>query len=330
MSAQIGRSYVMTSEQQVQRAAVAVLCWLLIVSVSFLVVWMFFTDPLWILCLTFGLSTMLISETLKYFLVGVPEVTGLILVNWLIQPQPLDPYANQKVVLNGLWFKFPWEDVRESLFINLRIVGQPFDEDFPAKDGPKIPTNGEIFWRPDERLLPRHIAVDTSIINRGLVAIATGTLSQKISRSTARVARGKVDQYQQELLNRFEAPITDDIKPSSHEAAIAATDGVGVITYEWMWGIDFLGVRIGDADYDADYQKALSQEARSRLIEALAKRLRDERGLEPKDAMNAALMQYEIVTKEIFELEGNAPQALTALFAKLGVDMTGSGGKRRK
>ncbi len=321
----------MTSEQQAQRAIVAILFWLIMLGISFLLPWMFISDPLWLLCITFGLWTLMVTETLKYFLVGVPEVTGLILVNWLIQPQPLDPYANQTVVLNGLWIKFPWDDVRDSLFINLRIVAQSFDEDFPAKDGPMIHTSGEIFWRPDERLLPRHIAVDTTIINKGLVAIATGSLSQKISKNLAQVARGNVDKYQRGLLDRFEAPITDDIKPSSHEAAIALAAGVSVITYEWMWGIDFLGVRIGDADYEKAYQLALSQEARSRLIEALAERLRNERGLEPKDAINAALMQFEIVTKEIFELEGNAPQALTALFAKFGIDMTGgSGGKRRK
>lgn len=329
MSAHIGKSYVITTEDQVQRAVVAVVSWLLMFGLALILVRVFFTDPLWVLCLTFGLWILMVGESLIYFLVGVPEVTGLITINQLVQPQTLDPYANQKVYLNGLWFKFPWEKVNEDLFINLRIVAQSFEEDFPAKDGPKIPTNGEVFWRPDERLLPRHIAVDASIINRGLVAIATGSLSQKISRHLARTARGKVDVFQREVLDRFEAPIGDDIKPTSHEAAIAAAAGVSIITYEWLWGIDFLGVRIGDVDYEADYQKALSQEARSKLIVALAEKLAKERNLRPKDAMNAALMQFEIVTKEIFELEGNAPQALTALFAKFGIDMTG-GGKRSK
>jgi regulator of protease activity HflC (stomatin/prohibitin superfamily) len=321
----------MSSEQQVRRAAVAVICWMLMTTTSFLIVSLMFSDPIWVLSWTLGLAMIMIFGTLKHFLVGVPEVTGLILINMLIQVQPLDPYANQIVVLVGISFKFPWEQVKEDLFISLRIVAQPFKEDFPAKDGPKIPTTGEIFWRPDERLLPRHIAVDTTIINKGLVAIATGTLSQEISKSAARKARGKVDLYQTLLLDRFEAAITDDIKPSSHEYAIAMAAGVTTVTNEWMWGIDFLGVRIGDADYEADYQKALSQEARASLISQLAEKLREERKLEPKDAMNAALMQFELVKKEIFELEGNAPQALTALLAKWGIDMTGgSGGGRRK
>lgn len=256
-----------------------------------------------------------VGETLPLFMVSVPEACALITIDLLGKKTRADPYANQIVYLTGLSFKFPWEQAKEGLYINLRILTQDYQEDFPAKDGPLLPVKGGFIYRPKLPLLPRYVAVDVSTINRGLVNITTSLLSQGIAKKTAAKARASIEEFQQELLAALEdESALKVLAAESQEARDLLAQGLK-LTYETLFGIDFIAVQVSDIDYAKDYQDALTKRARARLIEQTVNSLRKDKQVADKDAVNATLLQFGLVKKDIFELEGNADEAIAAMFA---------------
>ncbi|MBX9906325.1 hypothetical protein K2X96_00300 [Patescibacteria group bacterium] len=264
-----------------------------------------FAVSAWIVC---------VGSTLPWFMVSVPEYCGLITINVLGKPTDDDPYANMEVYETGLSFCAPYKQRKLGNYINLRAVAVEEEEDFAAKNGPAIKTKQVYMYRADPKLLPRYIAADDSIIREGLVAIGSGYLSEAISHRDAQDARGALDELNRGLRNRFET--FNAIAANSQEARSIASRGLP-LTYESLYGIDFIEAVVADADYEAQYQTALSNSARSALIDATAAKLAAA-GIAPKDAANAALLQYGVVSKTIFEVEGNAHQALAAVLASLG------------
>lgn len=309
------RSYLITHEEHMKRAAFAVLVWIAsyipIVGLPVLML-----GTLWGVFLGTALWILLIGETLAFFLVAVPEVCGLITVNVFQKTTVKDRYANQLVYMTGLWFHYPWEQVKEGLFINLRIVHQPFEEDFPGKDGPRTEHKGDIFYRPVPKWLPRYIAVDDTVINRGLIAITSSILSTLTAGRDAVKARKSIKFFQKKLSGAFRDH--DEMLKSASEVVDAELSEEEA-THSWLFAIDVLTVKLSDVDYEPDFSITLSKEAQAKRISAYAKQLQEDNpNLSAKDAQNIADIRYGTARKDIFEVEGNAHQALAGLLAGIG------------
>lgn len=316
------RSYQITDAEHLMNILVALITWMfaLIFCVWFCT---FLLSSLsdhyyWGAFLGMALWIWGVGESIEMFVVSVPEVTGLITVNMLKSVTVDDPYANQRVYPVGFWFKLPSEQVKRGLFMNLRIVSQEFEEDFPAFDGPKIETHGGFIYRPHLPMLPRYIAADDTVINLGLVNITTSTLMKMISALPAREARREenVNRYQETLVNVFSDPSTALRMADAKEVVLLGNMGLDP-SFENLFGIDFIAVQVADADYEAHYQTSLSQQARAKLIDEVMQNLTTERGLQAKEAANTALLQFGIVTKNIFEVEG-AADIINTLISRFG------------
>lgn len=308
------KSYLITSEQHQLRAAFALLSWVMML-VLFQLITMSLMRLDWALWTGTSLWLVTVGFTLHHFVVGIPEVTALIAINIFKRSTEYDKYCNQTVYLTGLSFKFPWEQAKDGLYINLRLIAQPFNEDFPAKDGPPVNARGVILWRPVAKFLPQHIAVDASVINRGLADIVTGLLSTMIGKETALEARQKMNDFQNDITKAMESSNTILKKAIEvQEAGLAPKDA----TYEWLFGIDLDAVRLADVNFSKDYQTALTNEAQAARVKKFAAELIEEHRIPEKEAMNSAMIAFGLVKKSIIEAEGEGPKALAGLLLSMG------------
>jgi hypothetical protein len=347
------QSYLTTPLQQTARALFAMLVWSLALAVIPLCIAVL--GPLWGFTVGTSAWILMLTHTLHYFVVSVPEVTGLITINLLLRPTELDRYANQHVYQTGLSFRFPWEQVKLGLYINLRIVTQTFEEDFSAKGspatekkqqkeagaeqkkkrrpggkagaGPKVTIRGSIQYRAFLQLLPRYVAVDESTINRGLVDIIESYLSDTVATDPPEKARTNVKKYQKGITDLFQDE--KQLLNTAYEVKMAQQqkDKDKKISFEWLYAIDLLLVQVADIEYEPRYQEVLSAQERGKRLAEIADEWQA-RGLEPKDATNAALIINGDVPKEIVEVEGNAWQALQGIV--LGAGSLNLGEQSRK
>lgn len=237
-----------------------------------------------------GLWITLIGTSFPFFTVLVPEVTGLIALNFFTgELHPFGP---------GLQFKYPWDIVRDENFIPLEIVTKDHKEDYAAKDGPMMKVKWSYQYVPNAGRLDRFIAVDESTIDRGFTDVISSILSEVIGGRLSEEAREKVEEIQREVLRRLEAMV-----------AKANGQTVGMQEkLERQYGVNFKLLAIADIDFSEDYQQARSGQARMAVIVKTAKMI-DERGGKPtKDAMNTVLVEQGKAKKNIFEVEG-LPQA---------------------
>jgi len=190
------QSYLTTPSQQIARGGFSFFVWgLSLLIIPFCI---YFIGPLWGWSIGTVIWMEAFAQSFHLFVVSVPEVTGLITLNYFVRPTPIDPYTNLHVYPPGLSFKFPWEQVKEGLYINLRIVTLTFFEDFSTKSspskvtvrqtekdgsfthktktlrskagaGPKVTVRGEVQYRAILELLPRYIAVAEESILEGLL-----------------------------------------------------------------------------------------------------------------------------------------------------------------
>jgi len=303
----VRNSYLLTPDEKLERAALAIVAW--IFALALIPLWIFTAEVLgvhspifWGTFIGVASWTLLVSWTLHFFMVRVPLITGLITTNLLRSIKPgIDDFYNQHVYLPGWNFKFPWEESEIGQFLSLRVVTQVFQEDFPAEDGVLVQFRGSFQYMPLPRLLPLHIQVDDTTIKQGLVDIITSYLSAKVHSQNSRDARGAVETHSQGIDALFQ-----DVRRDATES------------FETKYGIDLILSKLADAGYEPTYQKALTSKQVAQRLQEIAERLKEERGLEEKDAMNAAMIINGDVTKEIVEVEGNAGEALAGLLLKLG------------
>ncbi len=88
---------------------------------------------------------------------------------------------------------------------------------------------------------------------------------------------------------------------------------------ELQFGIELQFATVEDFDFEDAYQEILTTKARADRINEIAAALKDQQpALDEKDALNAALIIAKVVGKQVFELEGNAHEALAALLLRIG------------
>lgn len=248
-----------------------------------------------------GLFLVAISLCVRCFLVSVPEVTGLVTIN--VFTGDLYSYGP------GLHFRYPWEQVKEDNYINIRVVKPPQKEDsYPSKDGPAIPVKWEFQYRPIARHLDRYIAVGQSTITEGLVDIGSSFLSKEIAKIEALKAKSKQENLERKLQEAFKNDKT-------------------ILDY----GIEIVKLALIDVDYEQRFQQARATEQIAERLRDAAKKIvedsKDEKGqpkISMKEAMNMVLVMNKDVTKDIQETEGGDASLLMAAARNVGA----RGGKK--
>lgn len=237
----------------------------------------------------------LVALNIKHFMVSVPEVTGLLTLD--IVTGKLKPYGP------GLHFRWPWEQLKDGLFINLRIVTEPMEETYPSKDGPAMLVKWSFQYRPSTTRiydskgmspLERYISSDDNTIKAGLKDVGSSILSADIAKLSAEESKEK----QKELEDRLEKEFETKSPPTPWD----------------LYGIEIIRVSLADVDYEPDVQKVKASQVVATTLQSMAKNIqKDNPDISQKDAMNAAMIIDGKITKHVVEVEGEGGNALAAL-----------------
>lgn len=250
----------------------------------------------------FALWIALATSTLRIFLVSVPEITGLVTVNYF--GGALKEYGT------GLSFKFPWEQVKDENYIDLRIKTVQVIQDYPSSDGPLIKIEWSYQFRPKKGLLGSYIGIST--IEKGLTDVGSSFLSSEIGVRLA--INVKQDQKDIEL----------KLQKAFEEAEVDVDDSLKV-KLENLYAIDLVRVSLANIDYEERYQKARASEQVAARLQNIAQKIKAGETIDgsvvaaampdisDKDAMNIALIINGNVQKNIQEVEGKGGEALAAL-----------------
>lgn len=263
----------------------------------------FIGGAIWSLRMAYGI---------RYFMMSVPEVTGLLTIN-LLKNGELRPYGS------GIHFRYPWEQIKEGNYINIRLITKSHKEDYPSADGPKMHVEWSYQYRPKLRLLAKYIAVDESTIEKGITDVGSSFLSSVIAKEAAIKCKEEQSLIEEELRKKFEMA-GDRRKREGEEKQ----------SLEELYGIDLIKISLSDLDYDPDFQKVRSSEQIAQRIKEIAARLKENKQISDKDALNAAMIINKDITKHIQEVEGEGGQALAALLMAMatGGKVPEKGGKK--
>ncbi len=278
-----------------RRMYVALLFWILVAIIAIMVASTLFgkyglTIGLALGILNFGLSV-------KYFLISVPEVTGLLTIN--LFGGKLFPYGP------GLHFKYPWEIVKEKNYFSLEAVTVKREEfaTFVSRDGVPLLVDWTFQYRPDEEKLDTFIGFNRGEIEKGFADLLSGNISAAIAEQDAIPARANIQVIRDELQKPFE------------DTAAVGSPGIKL---EEKYGVQVVNTAIADIAFTEDFQKARTTERVAERLNMVAESLQKKsdgtkKDIKDKDALNTALIINKNVTKHIQEVEGEGGQALAAL-----------------
>lgn len=218
-------------------------------------------------------------------MVSVPEVTGLLTVN--VFTGRLTPYGP------GLHFKLPWEQIKEGLYINLRVITEDMEESYPSQDGPVMLVKWSFQYRPYLQFLERYIGADDNTIKKGLKDVGSSILSANIAGFPADNCKRNQQAIETELRAEF---------------------GTMTPTPEELYGIELVRVSLADVDYEPTVQAVRASEQVAAKLRQIATAIRaDHPEISQKDAMNAAMIIHGKIKKDVVEVEGQGGEALAAL-----------------
>ena len=240
---------------------------------------------MWTLVIIGGLF-ILAGLALKFLLVSVPEVTGLILLNQF--------NGKLRPVGSGLKRKWPWETYQEKNFFSLELVTKGFSETYAAEDGPIMEVRASYQYNPDQKKLDRYITVDETTIEKGFTDVFSGILSEIIGKKKAEDARKDIQTMEKEVIEKLDASTLTTAVVSSFKEKL-----------ENQYGVNWRIFSIADIDFSKDYQEARSGMARMEKIGQTIAVLKTAAPLlDDKEAVNAILVEQGKAKKNIFEVEG--------------------------
>lgn len=246
-------------------------------------------------------ALVLFALTMNFFLVSVPEVTGLILLNQLTH--------EMRGLRQGLHVKFPWETGydNDENFFSLKRITKKHSEDYAAWDGPmlKVKYSFQYEAREESEMLIKFIRVDETTIDEGINDMVSSSLSQTIGNpadlqnpSAPRTAvnlRGRVKDVEQEVLDTLKRD--DQVK---------RLDGSTCSLWQKLeedFGINIKLIAIADIDYSDDYQQMRSGKARMETLAQTVTVLKATTpGLTDKEAVETILVEQGKVKKQVFEI----------------------------
>ena len=220
-----------------------------------------------------------LSVTIPWVVVVVPEITGLITVDFF--RGVLRSYGT------GLKFIYPWEQAKRENYINLRLLPLSNKFTFVSKDGVKVTYTYTIQYRGRMRLLGIFIRVDKDEIDDALNAIVRNVISNGVLSKIADELRtgDAVTKLQEDLEN-----------------ALGQRQDGHVI--EYRYGIDIEVVSLSEPTFDEDYTEATTTAAIADKVTKAGKRLKDDLEVTGQSALDATMMlNKENVKKDIMGFE---------------------------
>jgi len=307
----------------VERVVFACVCWA--ISAYVVILAPYFSVAVqwetWLFVVRLGVWVAMVGATLRYFLLQVPEVTGLVVLDLLKVVR--DPITRDRMAMKtfspSLHIKFPWDVVREKNFVSLERVTQEFTESYPSQEGPMLEVKCSYQYLPDVRRLQQYIAVDEKTISSGFTDVNSSILGEEIYREhTAAEARMHAKDIERRVYTRIDGD----------PAVTAGRHATMKEKLEEEFGINFKIFTIKDMDFEKSYQEMRSAKARMDRFGDIAKGLKtklttaEEGGavdtITNKDAANLVLVDQGKAQKNIFELEGsNLAGAIVGLLGKL-------------
>lgn len=273
-----GIKKVLGTLESIPRVGLALLFWAVLLVVSHIVTTVWFgIDPR----IGFALWVFAISLTLQPFLVSVPEYAELVTINLVS--------GKKKGYKTGLHFRYPWEQVKKGNYINLRLMPMDREEDYPAKDGPKMHAKWQLQYRVLDAIT--YIGVGREAIEKVLTGVGSSVLSSSIARCNSEDAKTGQKDVEGKLQKEFQD--LDTVK---------------------LYGVEIPKVSLADLDYEVTIQKVRATEEIARRIKKIAADIRkDNPKIKEKDALNAALIIHGNISKSVVEVEGEGGEALAAL-----------------
>lgn len=284
--------------------------WLLLLVTSALAVSLLFGIYGFVLGLCLGLAVL--GKTLQHFVVFVPKKSALLVLNVLNKNNRDE--GEIRVLLSGLNFKYPWEQIYPDGRFSLKETRVSFSEKFPASDGPMVSVNGSFSFAPDprnpERLLQFFLSQDI-VLQMALDKIG-GYLSQLISKKKAVTARNQMKQISEMVTCYFDGDRND-----SDEEARGTKE---VERLEKRYGIVLGTVTVANIGYEESFQKARATREATKTLRKAADDARKpgkdgSGGIPPAKAWDNVLVVHGVVKKQthVQEVEGQGLEALAAL-----------------
>lgn len=260
------------------------LCAWVTVVVTIAVLFSFITKYYLILGLGLGTSLWLYGngKSLKFFMVSVPEVTGLVTVNLLTGEMGTYP--------TGLHFLLPWEQVKDGNYINLRTMKtDDKKETFPCKDGPVVIVKWSLQYRSSVDQLREYIAVDEETINMGLNEVASSFLALKIRDMKSEDVRKKA------VKETLEQNLLDHFKKTAKVLVKQPDESIKPMPLEEFYGISIMLAPIADVDFEESYQQARSTDQIMKKYKQTAAHVmkmgkKGDGSITNKDALDSVLM----------------------------------------
>lgn len=267
----------------------------------------------------------------RWFMVSVPEITGLNLFNVLT--------GKMRGIGAGLHFRYPWEQVEQRNYIELRLAKttRP-DETYPALDGPVLKVSWFFQYRPRVEWLPRYVAVSQEVIDTGLTDVGSRFLSRVIGSGidsngilkwpTAEECKKHQDEIETYLKDYFEKKLSE-LEEEGVNLGIPIAPKEGDFTLEFLYGIDLVAVGIADMDYEEIYQKVRSSRAVVEKLNEIATNLK-KGNITDREALDAAMVVNKNITRSIQEnvqrITGEGTEAVLSFIMALA---QGKGGEKR-
>jgi len=258
----------------------------------------------WYLIATIATWLWIFFATMKWFLVSVPKITGLVSLNLL-----------SKKLYNfgpGLQCRYPWDDYTEDDFVGLEVVTRRHEASYAAADGPSMHVVWLYQYAPRLSQLHVYIRIDESTIQQGFSGIIGGKISQEIARKEAEKARETMDEMETAVLKAIEDPKSGTAN-DRNEVSMK-------VKLEKMYGVNFMLVTIEDVDYSPDYQKALEASAGISKFTEAAKAIKEElTGLDDQTTANVVLTIQGRGTRKSISIEGLDGNSPVSSAATMGV-----------
>ncbi len=287
--------------------------------------------------MTIGVWVLEVGFTTRAFMVSVPEACGLVTIDLLkslvrgMLSGWNHPFYNLRVYSTGLHFRFPWEQVKEGNYINLRVVTFPFrEETYPSKDGPLMKADWSIQFHPRLEMLPFWIKVGISTIMEGLHEVGRSFLSSEIKKMDPEQVRLGQKDLENGLREHFNLAThrVDDAGLQTGLSTLTGKSPSPNVSLEDFYGIELAKTSIADVDYSAEYQKVLESRAVAEELGKISDKLTTG-GITPDKALETAMVINKNVTKEIREnvqeIRGEGATAIASFLMAL-ANAAGKGG----
>jgi hypothetical protein len=278
--------------EQLLRKGLALIAWVLIFIFSHLVTGYFLeVDWMWGWALWAGIM----SFSIQPFMVSVSEYTILVTIN--LWSGELREYKT------GLWCRYPWEQAKKGNYINTRLIPVDREEDYPARDGPKMHAKWQFWYRVVDAI--KFVRIGREAAEKALTATGSSILSAYTAKHDAEDAKENQASAETALQEKF-----SNMDPPPLESL----------------GVEIPEVLLADLDYEPIVQKVRATQFVANKLKEIGQDLRAEQeDIKPKDSLNAAMIIHGDVTKHVNEVEGEGGNALAALLMAMA---QGGGGRK--